>query len=265
MPGGQQLAEPQPGLRQGGEQQPVTDRTRPLPGRRIPPCAPVHDGLHLPRSQERHRPGRRAADPHRWAWPLPAPPQMRQPRDVTAAIAARPVKPPGHRHLVNVGVVAVEGQHRRDPRRDSRLRERLRLIAGRKTRHPGRDPGAQRGHERDEERQAHLVPGHPGRGQVLPPSGQRGGIRPDRVWRGPLRHPQELQVLLDRPDRKMIFPGHRPGPLPVEHDPLHPHARSSCRRRRRWCGTLDNDTPTWENARSGHAARRYGRAAEDPG
>ena len=40
-----------------------------------------------------------------------------------------------------------------------------------------------------------------------------------------LGHPQELEVLLDRADRKMIVADHRPGSLPVEHDTLHPHDR----------------------------------------
>jgi hypothetical protein len=46
---------------------------------------------------------------------------------------------------------------------------------------------------------------------------------PDRVRRRLLSQPQELQVLLDRTDRKAILTHHRPGPLPIEHDALHPH------------------------------------------
>jgi len=76
--------------------------------------------------------------------------------------------PPGHRHLADVSVVAVERQHRRDPGRDRRLRRPPGRLAGRKARHPGWFPRPQRRHKRDEERQAHLVPGHTGRGQVYP-------------------------------------------------------------------------------------------------
>jgi hypothetical protein len=71
--------------------------------------------------------------------------------------------------------------------------------------------GPRRRHERNGERQAHLVPRQPRRGQVLPGPGQRGGIGPDRVRRAPPGHPQELQMLLDRAGRQVIFPRHCPG------------------------------------------------------
>ena len=218
----------------------------------IPPRALVHDGLDLAGSKQRHRPGCRAAQPYRCAAAGPAPAADAPARERRPAAPAQPVEPPGHRNLMNIGLIAIERQHGGDPRRDRRFRRAVGVLTDRQPRHPGRIPGPQRGQERDERRQAHLVPGHPRRSQVLPPAGQRRRIRTDRVRRGLLGHPQELQVLLDRADRKMILPGDRPGPLPVEHDTLHPHARRSCRRHRRWCGTLDNDTPTCENSCSGH-------------
>jgi len=229
----QQLAQPHARFRQGSEQQPVTDRPGPLPRPGVLPGAPVEDRLHLRRGQQRNRPGRSPANADGGTGLLPTALQVRQPGNIPAGPPADTVKTVSNRDLMSIGVVAVKRQHCSDPGSDCRLRRAFSAGSGRERGHPGGQPGPQPGHERDEERQPHLVPRRPRRRQVLPPAGQGSGIGTDRVRRGLPGHPQELKVFLDRAGRKVIVPCHRPGPLPVEQNALHPHGRPSCRRRRR--------------------------------
>ena len=233
VPSRQQLSQPHARLRQGGEQEPVPHRPSPPPGPGVLPGARVQDRLDLRRGQQRDRPGRRAADADGGTGALPAALQMGQTGNIPARPPAGPVKTVSDRNLVGIGVITVERQHGGDPGSDRRLRRARNIGGGRERGHPGGQPGPQPGHERDEEWQPDLVPRRPRRRQELPPAGQGRGIGTDRVRRGLLGHPQELKVFLDRAGRKVIVPRHRPCPLPVEQNALHPHGRPSCRRRRR--------------------------------
>jgi hypothetical protein len=170
-----------------------------------------------------------------------------QHRLVAAATAVHQAdQVPAELHPVEL-VVAVTRHHRLQPCRDRGLGKPRRPALDRD--HLRAVPGAQPGQEPARVFQRHRIPGQAERLQVLPPQGQRTGIRLHRVRRDPL-DPQVLQELLSRADRPVITAQHRPGPLPArQHEPLRPALPVTPRHARSVTATDNpsaNDTPGGE-------------------
>ena len=220
----QHLAQAHARLRQSGKKQAVPQRSRPSAAGRIPRRARLQDRRDLRRGQQRADLPPPAAQRHRAAPARPgAPIQVSQERPVAAA-PRRPGPRPGQRrgHPVRVMVVAVEADHRGQPRRQRRFRQPGRRGGRRIQQHharrgplpqPGDEPG-QRGHVRPGPVPAVQL-------QVPPPQLQRLGIRADRVRRR-AGDPVMLEELLHRPHLPVVGPQHGPGPVPVRQlDRLH--------------------------------------------
>ena len=223
----QHLAKAHAGLRERGEQQAVPQRPRPFAAGRIPRSARRQDRRDLRRGQQRA--GLPPPGPHRHR-AAPARPgtavQVGQERPVAAA-PRRPGPRPGQRrgHPVRVMVVAVEADHRGQPRGQRRFRQPGRRGSRRIQQHharrgalpqPGDEPG-QRGHVRPGPVAAVQL-------QVPPPQLQRLGITADRVRRR-AGDPVILQELLHRPHLPVVGPQHGPGPVPARQlDRLHADA-----------------------------------------
>ena len=211
MPQTKRLAEPQARFREQREQQTVTQRPRPLPAG-IPPRAALQHGCDLLRRQDRRRTRPGTRDPHHPRRPRRALRMRQYPHEPAPSRPRR--RGPRHPHWMPGRLqIAVEGHHSGHP---CRHRRRRRPTAGAHAdrAHAGRSAAAQ---PADEPRQ----PGHPWIRpvdsnclQIAEIARQRMRIRPDRVRRR-ADQPVMLEELLDRPDRQMVPPEHRPGTAPT--------------------------------------------------
>ncbi len=195
----QQLAKPHARLGQHGEDQPVAQVPRPVPGRVVPGRAAIHDRLDLGRQQHR-RPARpTAAHPHQRARLAPCV-QVREqpPRGHPGSAPAQ--QPPRDRDRVNGLLPLIERDQRGQPgmqrlRRRNLARCRQRMLHGPPIPQPRQEP-RDRGNPR-----ILPLPGLAALLQERPPLRERRGIAAHSVRRPQV--PVRLQPLLHRPDRRI--------------------------------------------------------------
>jgi hypothetical protein len=216
MPHAQGLPDPQAGLQQHRQQQPVPQMT-----------AGIQDRLGFRHGQHpRQRPG--SFHLHRQPRPGTAPGHVIQERAERRAriAAARSLDGPQHPGRLRpvAGVEPVKRRHRRELAVHRRCPAVMRLLA----QHGDRPVPALRRQPqpRDEPGdvlQGHLIPGQATAGQITEPVLQVMGIRLHRVRRF-LRRAQEPQEPVHRPDRAPVTfqnrPRHR---IPRHHHTLHAH------------------------------------------
>jgi hypothetical protein len=216
MPHAQGLADPQAGLEQHRQQQPVPQVT-----------AGVQDRLGLHRGQHtRQRPG--SLHLHRQPRLRAAPGHVVQERAERRARIAAARGLDGPQHLARLrpvtGVEPVERRHSRE----LAVHRRRAAVMSLPAQHGDRPVPAQRRQpqprdERGDVLQRHLVPGHAPDGQAAEPVLQVMGIRLHRVRRL-LRRAQEPQEPVHRPDRNPVVPENRPRHrIPRHHHTLHAH------------------------------------------